>query len=528
MLGCLVDSGRRTLLMLSLDILFPRDWRLRCECLCFLDQAYRDEIDADVYLQELFAQQIERVSRIWTWPSDTKRFPWYFLVLFLRHNSPEHIENIIDTIIDNYQDISPRVILVIVDHFTNLGDTDRALEWLSRILPDQREEHKVRILERCANLISIDTIDESDSVANFRALPKLVGLGLPMNVKVHNRILERALELGRPEVAWEVFRFMEARDICVEANGYLMLLKNSFEQNDREKLDAMMSSIHRHEDLYQYPYLVTYMMNIVRVVCAIDRKLSPETSVSHLLAIYGKAYDRTPLVKLGIVNAVPPQHNLQKGLEQPPPAVLGFTIWAYVLCQRDERIVSALWFWIMHMIKQQDETILACAKHDVMWNGFIHFYARSRFFLRKAVYVVETMMDHDLCMPTERSWSELLCGFLKHGEEETAAKIWHMMLAREVHPTEKGWAFLLENYDQTRLADLVKHCIDERQMPQGMDKVLGWQASNTVIEEAPTEAEAKAAQQASQGVDENKVLESETEIEGGNAIPALAGRSVYQ
>ncbi|ETI23593.1 hypothetical protein G647_05395 [Cladophialophora carrionii CBS 160.54] len=526
MLGCLVDSARRTLLMLSLDILFPRDWRHRCECLCFLDQAYRDEIDGDVYLQELFAQQIERVSRIWTWPSDTKRMPWYFLVLFLRHNSPEHIENIVDTIIENYQDISPRVILVIVDHFTKLGDTDRALEFLSRIPPDQREEHKVRILERCANLISIDTIDESDSVANFRALPRLVGLGLPMDFKVHNRILERALELGRPEVAWEVFRFMEARDICVEANGYLMLLKNSFEQNDREKLDAMMSSIHRHEDLYQYPYLVTYMMNIVRVVCTIDRKLSPETSVSHLLAIYDRAYDRTPLVKLGIVNALPPQHTLQKRLEEPPPAVLGFTIWAYVLCQRDERIVSALWFWIMHMIKQQDESILACAKHDVMWNGFIHFYARSRFFLRKAVYVVEAMIEHNLCMPTERTWSEVLCGFMKHGEEETAAKIWHMMVAREVQPTEKGWAFLLENYDQTRLADLVKQCIDERQMPEGMDKALGWPTANTAVENALTEA--KAAQQASHGVAENEGVGGETEIEAGDAIPALAGRSVSQ
>jgi pentatricopeptide repeat protein len=443
--------------------------------------------------------------------------PWYFLVLFLRHNSPEHIENILDTIMENYKDLSPRVLLVIVDHFTKLGDTDRALELLSHIPPEQREEHKVRILERCANLISIDTIDESDSVANFRALPRLVGLGLPMDFKVHNRILERALELGRPEVAWEVFRFMEARGICVEANGYLMLLKNSFEQSDREKLDTMMSSIHRREDLYQYPYLVTYMMNIVRVVCTIDRKLSPETSVSHLLAIYDRAYDRAPLVKLGIVNALPPQHTLRKRLDQPPPAVLGFTIWAYVLCQRDERIVSALWFWIMHMIKQQDESILACAKHDVMWNGFIHFYARSRFFLRKAVYVVEAMIEHNLCMPTERTWSEVLCGFMKHGEEETAAKIWHMMLARDVHPTEKGWAFLLENYDQTRLADLVKDGIDERQMPEGMDTALGWPAGTTAIENAPTEA--KVAQQASQ--DDGQAVNENEADDPNPVLPAV-------
>ena len=523
LLGCLIDGPRRALLMLSLDIELADDWGRRCECLCYLDMVYRDEIFADLYLKELFNKQIERVSRIWTWPPSSP-IRWQFVVLLLQHNSPEHCENIIDTLFESLDSLPPRVILVMVDYLTSIGDADRALGLLSCIPSDQREEHKVRILDRCANLISIDTIEKSDSKGNFRALPTLIGLGLPINSKVHNRILERALELGVPDVAWEVFRFMEEREIQVNPYSYLLLLQDSFKRNNREKLDVIMSAIHGREDLYQYPYLVNHMLHIVRVVCTIDRKLPAEKSVSHLLAVYDRAYDRAPLVKLGIVDALPMDHTQRHKLERPPPAVLGFTIWAYVLCQCDERLVSALWFWIIHMIKQQDPSVLACAEHDVMWNGFIHFYARSPFYLRKAVDVLEAMFEHNLCTPTERTWSEVLCGFMKHGEEDTAAKIWQMMLARNVHLKEKRWTFLLENYDETQLADLVKSVLDERRMPAGVSRALS--GPNSVAGTGNTRTHVDAALPSTQDCfddnDENEMFKGEV-FEEGDADSAYAG-----
>ncbi|OAP61137.1 hypothetical protein AYL99_03338 [Fonsecaea erecta] len=508
LLGCLADGARRTLLMLSVLPVVPRDWRTRCDCLCYLDMVYRTEIDADPYLQKLFTQQIALVSRIQTWPEET--MPFHFLVLLLRHNDAEHCEKIINTLFRNCAPVPPRLILVMVDHFTKLGDADRAIELLSCIPPDQREEHKVRILDRCAKLITIDTVEESDTVGNFRALPKLIELGMPMDAKAHNLIIERAISLKVPDVAWEVFRFMEVKHIHVDERSHLFLLKDSFERQNREKLDEIMSAIHQREDLYKYPYLVTYMMHIVRVVCTIDRKLPAGISVSHLLAIYDRAYDRAPLIKLGIVNPLPTDKSLSMKLNEPPPAVLGFTIWAYVLCQRDERLVSALWYWIIHMIKQQDTSILECAKHDIMYNGFIHFYARSRFFLRKAVDVVEAMIERNLCPPTERTWSEVLCGFLQHGEEEAAEKIWRMMLARDVQPTEQGYAFLLGKYDESQLAKLVRYVLDERRIPDGLDTTLKWQDdANATAEGAGTDAlDSRRSVEDEQAVERDGIFES--------------------
>ena len=485
LLGCLADSARKTLLMLSLDFSTERDWRTRCECLCYLDLVYRGEIDADPYLQDLFDQHIKRVSHVWMWPEEI--MPWHFLVLLLRHNGREHCDNMIDTVFQYYDPVPPRLILVMVDHHTKHGQAERALELLSRIPPEQREQHKVGILQRCANLVLIDTIDKSDHVGKFRALPNLIKLGLPIDGSVYNRIIERAITLGMPQVAWEVFRFMDRRKILIDERSHLFLLKDSFERNDRNQLDIIMSAIHERPDLYQYPYLVTYMMHIVRVVCTIDRKAPPEVSVSHLLAIYDRVYDRSPLVKLGITNALPVTYSSMAQLRQPPPTVLGFTIWAYVLSQRDERLISALWFWIVHMIKQQDESILACAQYDTMYNSFIHFYARSHYSLGKAVDVVEAMIDHDLCQPTERTWSEVLCGFLKHGENETAEKIWRMMLARKLQPSEERWRFLMEKYDASQLAELVRYVLDERRMPDGRDKASGRQVQDAGATTSDTE-----------------------------------------
>ncbi|KIW27276.1 uncharacterized protein PV07_07030 [Cladophialophora immunda] len=528
LLGCLADSARRTLLMLSVLAVVPREWRTRCDCLCYLDMVYRDEIAADQYLRDLFAKQIALVSRIWTWPEET--MPFHFLVLLLRHNDAEHCENIIDTLFQNSAPVPPRLILVMVDHFTKLGDAERAIELLSCIPPEQREEHKMRILDRCAKLITIDTVEESGTVGNFRALPKLIELGMPMDAKAHNLIIERAISLEVPDVAWEVFRFMEAKGIHVDERSHLFLLKDSFERQNREKLDEIMSAIHQREDLYKYPYLVTYMMHIVRVVCTIDRKLPAGISVSHLLAIYDRAYDRAPLIKLGIVNPLPVDESLPKRLNEPPPAVLGFTIWAYVLCQRDERLVSALWYWIIHMIKQQDPSIVECAKHDIMYNGFIHFYARSRFFLRKAVDVVEAMIERNLCAPSERTWSEVLCGFLQHGEEEAAEKIWRMMLARDVQPTEKGYAFLLGKYDESQLAKLVRYVLDERRIPDGLDETLKWQDDTNAATKA-VEIEALDSQRSLAGREQDAEGDGIFESYGfkdAMGDPALEGANMYQ
>ncbi len=472
--GCLADSARKTLMMLTMLKGLPRAWKTRCECLCYLDLVHREEVDASSKLRNLFSKQVELVSRVWTWPKDGG-FPPAFLALLLRHNGEERCTRIIDTVLARHRMVPVPVplILIMVDHFTKVGDANRAIEMLSRIPVEQRKNFQKEMLDRFGNLIKLDTIVETDGVRNFQLLPRLMDFGITMDAKIHNLIIERAIALGRPAVAWELFRFMEAEGIDVDARRHLLLLRDSFDRDDHDHLDEIMSAIHRREDLYDDPYLVTYMMHIIRVVCRIDRQLSAESSVSHIVAIYDRAYSRVPLVKLGLIETLPAERAFQQQPPEPPPAVLAFTIWAFTLCQNDERQVSRLWHWIVHMIKQQDRSVREAAAHDVLYNGFIHFYSRHPSTLDKALGVVQEMIDLQLCIPTKRTWSEILCGFLRHGEDETAAKIWRNMLSNQMRSSKPGWEFLLTRFDKSLLADEIQDVLNERRMPEGFEPTFG-------------------------------------------------------
>jgi pentatricopeptide repeat protein len=462
-IGCLAKGPQSTLHLLASRIWIPGGMQIPCLCLSYLDMVHELEIDVSPDLKREFAYQINWLSRTRNWPK--RPLEWYVLVLLLRHNTPEHCAHMMDTIKIMYDPTPVRLLLVMVDYCTQHGDAERAVDLLALIPSPEREPHKTRILQRCENIVRIDQVDTSESDVVFRSLARLIKLGLPLNAQIYNSIIERAVQLEQPEVAWEVFEVMQSQEIHADPRSHLFLLQDSFRRNEQQRLNTILTAIHTRDDLNQYPYLVAYMLHIVRVVCRIDRDLPPENSLSHLLAVYDRAYDRAPLTKLGIAPALAQEQSPGSRRQVPPPVVLGFTIWAYVLCQKDERRVSSLWHWIIHLLKQGDETITACAKHDVLYNGFVHFYASSRYFLKKSVGVVETMMEVGLCVPTERTWSEVLSGFLKHGEEESAEKIWRLMIARDVKPTKKGWKFFLEKYEASRVAGVVRYLLQEGNLP---------------------------------------------------------------
>ncbi|KIX09995.1 uncharacterized protein Z518_01076 [Rhinocladiella mackenziei CBS 650.93] len=478
LIGCLADSARRTLTMLSILKVLPRGWKVRCECLLCIEQVYWDEVQANPDLQELFAGQIKLVSKVWTWPDDVNPFPRAFLALLLRHNNHEHCENIIDTVLQNYDPVPASLILVMVDHYTRTGNANQAIELLWRIPARERERWKVAILQRFKNLMRLETIGDPQSDRNFKILPRLIEFGLGFDESVHNAVLQRAIQLHSPQVAWEIYDFMEAENICVHADSHLALLKDSFIREERPNLEKVMWAIHQREDLFRNPYLVAYMMNILRVACRIENQ-TPETALSHILAIYDRAYDRAPLIRLGLADPLPVGQTAPTDLPEPSPAGLAFTLWAYVLIQSRERHVSKLWYRIVHLIQHHDRGIIAAARHDLLYHGFISFFCRSPSTLQKSLDVVGEMIKLNLCKPTARTWSELICGFLSRGEEGEAEKIWQAVLAEGVQPSKIDWSYLLRRHDNTLLAQKIRDAIDERRMPEGTEPVPGQQEKAT-------------------------------------------------
>lgn len=469
LIGGLVQSPKSTLDLMALMENVPGfSWRIQCNCLTYLRKVYWSAIETEPGIREMYDSQIEKVAVVNGWP---RYMPQSALLAMLTHSSVQRRQNIIDSVLTHYDPVPVPLLLAMVDYYTKQELPEHALAILSRIPPEELRSLEPRLYGRYHNLIKIDNVERNPSGLNFQILPKLVETGLPLTENMHNEVLERAVKLGLPDVAWEVYRFMEANKIDVDPRRHLVLLRNSFQRGDLDGLNLIMSKIYQRKDLFKDPFLVSYTMNIVRYVCYFERQLPVTESLAHILAVYDRAYNRTPLVKLGIADPLPPS-GTGETLPQPDGPQLSFTLWTYVLVQRSDYQVTHFWHHFIHLVKSGERDMCAAACHDILYNGLILFWCRKRDTLMNAVDVLEEMERLGLSTPTEVTWVLLIFGFMKHGQEAAAEKIRQMMIARGVETNPENWHHLLKEFSDSNLAARVEHDLGERRMPHGQKKPL--------------------------------------------------------
>jgi len=461
LVGALWDSAKLSLHLLEVLPKLPRDFQIRMQCLFYIEQTYGDEIKGNEELSEQYHAQIHLQSDPKIWPSTV--VPTH-LDLLIRYLPFEQGEATVHTYLEKHPSLPWRTSLYFVDHFTRRNRVDDALEMLARLPSEFLAASGPRVLQRCANLLLLDTVDESEHAKNFKILPKVLMLGIRPNAILHNIVMRNAMKAGLPNVAWDLYCYMRSEGLEVNVGGHIAILRDAFLRQDVPRLNEIMTVIHQQEDLIRDPDINAYMMNIVRVVCFSERRTTPDEAFSRLLALYDRAFDREPLSRLRLVN---PRVHQNVNVSQPGPVSLGFTLWSYVLVHREERPVDALWERLTKFVLRGDPHILEAAKHDVFYNGFILFYTRSSSTIAKALNVLRYMLEQDLCMPTARTWSLLMCGFLRHGQEGAADQVRQMMLSCGMRPADGDWDFLFSHYPQSMVGAQIRSTLDEDRMPVG-------------------------------------------------------------
>ncbi|KAK5083007.1 hypothetical protein LTR05_006889 [Lithohypha guttulata] len=89
-----------------------------------------------------------------------------------------------------------------------------------------------------------------------------------------------------------------------------------------------------------------------------------------------------------------------------------------------------------------------------------------------ALEVFQYMLEKDLCRPTARTWSILICGFLRHEQRDQAKEIFDLMqlhgfTIQNVCEEYVPWGVSLETLDQRK-----EDVLNEQSMPDGTD--LSW------------------------------------------------------
>ena len=451
LLHCLTASARKTLLLLHS---LPRESYMlidmTMDCLLFLKRVYRLDIASDPALQGLFKQVLSEMRRIERWPTSPMR--QRHLDLFLEEASPDEGRQLLNDFRATYSQQSTSTMLRFMDFFTKTGDIENALDCLQRIAPVTLAASQRRVLARCTNLLKLDTVRKKGPSYNFDILPRMLEIGIKPNLIIHNIVIKNAFRAGMSGVGWDLFHFMQEQGLTTDARTYLVLLKDAFLQQNSSRLNELFSAIHQRADLFQNAHIVAYTLNIVRLL-SYQKRLSPAETVSNMLPMYTRAFNIEPLRRLGLMTDIETSvANAQ--LPQPDPRTLAFTVWSYILSQREPFVVNTLWHWFQRHIQAGDPLIVSMSQHDIVYNGFAVFHSRREPGLNRCLAIVQHMLDSGCCEPTARTWSILLLAFVKHGRFSVAEKVKKMMLVRGVKPDEDTRRLLQE---QLLLSDMTSH-----------------------------------------------------------------------
>lgn len=480
LLYCLTSSARKTLMLLhGLPRELYMSFNITMDCLLFLKRVYYLDIGSDPTLQDLFKGLLLENLRRERWPDIAMKRR--HLDIFLEEASLDEGRQLWDDFRAAYSEPSPAALLRFMDFFTKAGEVDHALDSLRLIDPATLAASEWQVLPRCTNLLKLDTVQKNGSSHNFHILPRMLEIGINPNLIIHNMIIKNAFQAGMSGVGWDLFYFMQEQGLPTDARTYLALLKDAFLQQSTTRLYEVFSAIHQRSDLYQNGHIVAYTLNIVRLV-SYQKKLSPAETFSNMLPMYSRAFNIEPLKRLGLpmddetLRANP-------NLPQPDPKTLAFTVWSYILCQREPYVVNTLWRWFQRLIQAGDPVIVGMSRHDIVYNAFAIFHSRSESGLSRCLAVVQHMIDTGCCEPTARTWGVLLLAFVKHGHFNSAERVKSMMSVRGVQPDEASRILLQE---QMSLSAITSHAHEvARRLEMDPDPPQQYQMPETIPHAVP-------------------------------------------
>ena len=454
MLHCLTTSARKTLALLhGLPHETYMSWIMVTDCLLFLKRVYLLDMNADTAMKKLFNAALSDQRNTERWPLSfmKKRH----LEIFLEEATADEGRKLWHDLRATLSEPSTSTILRFMDFFTKVGDIDQALHCLRSIPPPTLAASEAQVLARCTNLLKLDTVQKKGTSHNFNILPRMLESGIKPSLIIHNIVLKNAFESGMSGVGWDLFRFMQEQGLPTDARTYLALLKDAFFQQDTLRLNELFSAIHQRSDLYQNGRIVAYTLNIVRLI-SYQNKLSPVESFSNMLPMYTRAFNTEPLKRLRLIMDIESSHS-DASLPNPDPGTLAFTVWSYILSQREPNVVNTLWHCFKRLVEAGDPLIVGMSRLDIVYNGFAVFYSRRGAGLPHCVATVQHMLDTGCCKPTARTWSILLLAFFKHGRWSASEKVKQIMRDRGVKLDEATRTLIK---GRLSLLDMTSHARD--------------------------------------------------------------------
>ena len=476
LVGSMLTSPRQILHVLNMLKPLDQDFAVRANCLYLTGFLYKSQLSQDKHLLQLFDAEVDRLRLVRKWPATQMNLD-HIRMLMWRSDEAQRV-SFMSSLRQRYPIMSTWNLLYLTMHCATNGLPDEASAFLNTIQPHLLQKPSTLVLKCCAQLLQHDYVVHTAAGPNFRYLPPLLEKGLAPDSRLYHRIIERALESDYAGVAWDIFHHLQTLDIAIFWRTYHILLRQAFNSRNVKGVDEIMSQIHQRPDLYSNPIILIYAMNMVRRINHSSKKMGVLQGLSHILALYDRVYSRAPLVIFGITtsNEHTAPENEGKGTKHPlaiPDApVLSFTVWSFILCHKHGRSIQWLWERIQLLVDDRNKTAYDCMKRDLIYNAFIWLHLKHEETIPDALKVFQYMLQKQLCLPTARTWSIVICGFLKLGQRTQARQMYDLMVKHGFTIDHICQEYTSKHMTLEDLEQRVDEVLDDQNMLEGTD--LHW------------------------------------------------------
>lgn len=432
------------------------DFTMVTDCLLYIDNFYYEELKdwTTGPRSHGYSWMIEYCLRPATWPIVSP--PQKGIRLYIRRARPYGVRLAFRTIKGRRIQWKAETQLCFVNRFTQLGDADRALSAL-KLLPRLNDPiftmNSQGVLRHCCKLLTLDTVEDSDSGRNFRILPQLLGMGVRPDRDMMNVVLANAYKTGDHQLGADMLQFMTSQNYAFDSYTYVTLLTNAVARGDQARVHELIREVDAQEEIRKNPYVANKIFHSHYVFTAkhMDVDADPSAVFYSMLDMYNNLHDITPLKELLII---PPHYKAREdGTNTPPtPMALYIMIATYFRCGSRVSNVQRIYQRFHELVKQGHPTIAPLAATDHTYNEFLIALRKSSRAMHSCVRIVEDMLQPPantaiaLAKPSYRTWAILLSVFLWHRRPAAAEKIKEMMAKHEVPYNAVTWNLIINGY----------------------------------------------------------------------------------
>lgn len=455
----------------------PAIWfDIRADCCYHLrhSPALWAETQTSPELMSSFARQVARLKSVDYWPKYELKAR--HLDLLLANSTDRESGEILQKFQEIYPAQSDRDLLYLVDCYTRLRDVDGALQALSRVSPQVLHSGDGHCISRCVKLLQLDTVQGEYSARSFRILPRMLQLGVPPLDVIHNMAVQNAAKSGLMEVAFDLYKSLQAENIPIGHRTHNILLKHSLLLRDADALNKCFDIIHALDSLQDQPYLLMTMMNVVRYISFFERRAHPAKCMQYIMQIYDRAHSRHVLARIGLIHPSQVDDGNPELLDPNPMALAG-AIWACVLVQRDVLLVNRVWDNLVGLLADGDPLVTESAEAFGLFRAFLLFYTRTGSSLNRAVEVMQYALERHPKRLEETDWVILMAGFIRHEGDSSAEQIRQVMMSTGQDFTSQGKEFLTKRWPSSETVQKILSEHEAGTLPSDHDTPWKWDRS---------------------------------------------------